>query len=107
MRQIKSALPPLWSSLENLRKAEHVDNNDAALKVRESWESSFMVLCSFLKAAMWQMTDSREPKPSSQSAKPMVQTLMAGSQLPEPQWWGTHPLGREHEFTQHNSHNLA
>ena len=39
VKQIKSALPPLWSSTENLRKAEHVDKDDAALKVRESWES--------------------------------------------------------------------
>ena len=39
VRQIKPALPPLWSSTENLRKAEHVDKDDAALKVRESWES--------------------------------------------------------------------
>lgn len=39
VRQIKSALPPLWSSPENLRKAEYVDKDDAALKIRESWES--------------------------------------------------------------------
>lgn len=37
--QIKSALPPPWSSPENLREAEHVGKDDAALKVRESWES--------------------------------------------------------------------
>lgn len=37
----------------------------------------------------------------------MVQTLMASSQPPEPQWWGTRPLGREHQFTQHESHNIA
>lgn len=48
VKQIKSALPPLWSRLENLRKAEHVDKNDAALNVRESWESCWtrsMLIC--------------------------------------------------------------
>lgn len=38
VRQIKSALPPLRSSPENPRQAEHVGKDHVVLKVRKSWE---------------------------------------------------------------------